>query len=139
MIRFYKTKKQPPISARLPFVLFNSDYSRASKASLPRPQTGHSKSSGMSSHLVPGAMLLSGSPIAGSYSYPQGQTLGTSGIGYSLIRVNVNAYIIRVDLFHVFIDIFTVFIRGYLIIFYRGLPCAALELCRVCVHGRRLM
>ena len=58
------------------FVFLNriKDYFSTSKASLPRPHTGHSKSSGMSSHLVPGAIPWLGSPTLGSYSYPQGQT-----------------------------------------------------------------
>ena len=46
----------------------------SSKALLSRPQTGQTKSSGTSSQAVPGAMPQSGSPTAGSYSYPQGHT-----------------------------------------------------------------
>ena len=38
--------------------------------SLPTPQTGHTQSSGRFSKAVPGAIPLSGSPTAGSYSYP---------------------------------------------------------------------
>ena len=43
----------------------------STKSSLPPRQRGHSKSSGMSSHLVPGAMPSSGQPTASSYSQPQ--------------------------------------------------------------------
>ena len=43
-------------------------YACSSKASLSSPQMGQTKSSGISSHLVPGAMPFSGSPLAGSYS-----------------------------------------------------------------------
>ena len=58
------------------FIPFRSEgnYSSFSKASLSNPQTGQTKSSGRSSQAVPGSMPLSGSPRAGSYSYPQGQT-----------------------------------------------------------------
>ena len=38
--------------------------------SLPTPQTGQTQSSGRFSKAVPGAIPLSGSPTAGSYSYP---------------------------------------------------------------------
>lgn len=41
------------------------------KRPLPAPHTGQTKSSGRSSHFVPGAMPLSGSPTASSYSQPQ--------------------------------------------------------------------
>lgn len=41
------------------------------KESLPRPHRGHTQSSGRSSKAVPAAMPLSGSPTAGSYTYPQ--------------------------------------------------------------------
>ena len=43
----------------------------STKFSLPTPQTGQTQSSGISSKGVPGAMPPSGSPTAGSYSYPQ--------------------------------------------------------------------
>ena len=39
--------------------------------SLATPQSGQVKSSGLSSHLVPGAMPFSGSPFSSSYSQPQ--------------------------------------------------------------------
>jgi len=42
--------------------------------SLESPQIGQTQSSGTSSHAVPGAIPLSGSPISGSYTYPQGHT-----------------------------------------------------------------
>ena len=47
------------------------NYSTGEKSSFPTPQTGHTQSAGMSSKAVPGAIPLSGSPAAGSYSYPQ--------------------------------------------------------------------
>lgn len=43
----------------------------SSKASLPAPQIGQSQSSGTSSQFVFEATSLSGSPVSGSYSYPQ--------------------------------------------------------------------
>ena len=46
--------------------------STGEKSSLPAPQIGHTQSSGRSSNAVPGAIPLSGSPSAGSYTYPQG-------------------------------------------------------------------
>ena len=55
----------------MPFVAYRVDYSAGLKSSLPTPQTGHTQLSGMSSKAVPGAIPLSGSPTAGSYSYPQ--------------------------------------------------------------------
>ena len=39
--------------------------------SLPTPHNGHTQSDGTSSHAVPGCTPFSGSPAAGSYSYPQ--------------------------------------------------------------------
>ena len=62
-------KKESSSNATL-FVFYLSTYS-ASNASLPSPHTGHTQSAGTSSHFVPGATPLSGSPFAGSYSYPQ--------------------------------------------------------------------
>ena len=59
---------------------FSKTYA-SSKASLPSPQMGHSKSSETSSQGVPGAIPWLGSPTLGSYSYPQGQT-------YFFISVN---------------------------------------------------
>lgn len=41
-----------------------------SNISFPTPQMGQTQSSGISSNLVPGAIPLSGSPAAGSYTYP---------------------------------------------------------------------
>ena len=46
-------------------------YSTLLKSSFPTPQSGHTQSSGISSHAVPGSIPLSGSPTSGSYSYPQ--------------------------------------------------------------------
>ena len=46
-------------------------YASGSNWSLSAPQTGHTQSSGRSSNAVPAAMPFSGSPIAGSYIYPQ--------------------------------------------------------------------
>ena len=42
-----------------------------SNMSFPTAQTGHAQSSGISSNAVPGATPESGSPVAGSYTYPQ--------------------------------------------------------------------
>jgi hypothetical protein len=47
----------------------NKGYS-ASNWSLDAPQTGQTQLSGRSSNLVPGLIPLSGSPAAGSYTYP---------------------------------------------------------------------
>jgi hypothetical protein len=52
--------------------------------SLPTPQRGHAQSAGRSSKEVPGAMPLSGSPTAGSYSYPQ-----TSQMYFAIIVNNL--------------------------------------------------
>ena len=46
-------------------------YSALEKESLPTPHSGHTKSSGRSSHLVPGAMPFSSFPLLSSYSHPQ--------------------------------------------------------------------
>ena len=46
-------------------------YSTTLKSSLPTPHRGHTQSAGRSSKAVPGSIPLSGSPTAGSYSYPQ--------------------------------------------------------------------
>ena len=51
----------------LSFVFYLFNYS-ASKASFSSPHTGQTQSAGTSSHFVPGATPLSGSPFAGSYS-----------------------------------------------------------------------
>ena len=49
------------------------DYSSTGvKSDFSAPQSGHTQSSGRSSKAVPGAIPLSGSPAAGSYTYPQG-------------------------------------------------------------------
>ena len=50
-----------------PFFAFTFDYSSVN-SSLPNPHTGHTQSAGKSSKAVPGAIPLSGSPTAGSYS-----------------------------------------------------------------------
>ncbi len=44
----------------------SSDISIISKSSFPTPQSGHSQSSGTSSHGVPGAIPSSGQPFASS-------------------------------------------------------------------------
>ena len=44
------------------------DYLTGEKCSFVTPHSGHVQSSGMSSKAVPGAMPLSGSPAAGSYT-----------------------------------------------------------------------
>lgn len=46
-------------------------YSTGLKSSLPTPHNGHTQSAGRSSNAVPGAIPLSSSPTAGSYTYPQ--------------------------------------------------------------------
>ena len=46
-------------------------YSTLLNSSFPTPQSGHTQSSGISSHAVPGSIPLSVSPTSGSYSYPQ--------------------------------------------------------------------
>ena len=46
-------------------------YASSEKSSLPTEQRGHTQSSGRSSKAVTGLMPLSGSPISGSYTYPQ--------------------------------------------------------------------
>lgn len=46
-------------------------YSVSLNSSLPTPQSGQAQSAGRSSNAVPGAIPLSGSPTAGSYTYPQ--------------------------------------------------------------------
>ena len=51
-------------------VLSHNHSSTGLNSSLPTPQSGHTQSSGMSSKAVPGAMPLSGSPTAGSYTHP---------------------------------------------------------------------
>ena len=68
-----KVYKKRVAEMLLSFVVYLFNYS-ASKASLPSPHTGQTQSDGTSSHFVPGATPLSGSPTAGSYSYPQGHT-----------------------------------------------------------------
>ena len=65
--RLFK-KGEPPAKGSPParFLPYSAE-----KSSLPTPQSGQVKSSGMSSHLVPGAMPFSGSPFSSSYSQPQ--------------------------------------------------------------------
>ena len=50
----------------------NKNYaiSTISKSSFLAPHSGQTQSNGTSSHLVPGAMLSFGQPIASSYTYP---------------------------------------------------------------------
>jgi hypothetical protein len=60
-------KSLPEKGIKKPVIFNTSDgYYSFSKSSLGAPQTGHSKSSGTSSHLVPAATPLSGSPCSGS-------------------------------------------------------------------------
>lgn len=68
--RMQSARRESGSSSRSHHHVMGLRYSTGLKSPLPTPQSGQTQSSGSSSNGVPAAMPLSGSPTAGSYSYP---------------------------------------------------------------------